>query len=361
MRDQTGNFLAVINVVGVGGGGTNAVNRMVDAGLTGVEFIAVNTDAQALLMCDGDVKIHIGSQATRGLGAGADPAVGKAAAQESRDELKESLKGADMVFVTAGEGGGTGTGGAPIIGELAAELGALTVGVVTRPFSFEGRKRAQQAERGIEDLREVVDTLIVIENDRLLQVVEKRTSIVDAFKLADDVLRQGVQGITDLITIPGLVNLDFADVRTIMRGAGSALMGIGAASGENRATEAAQAAVSSPLLEASIEGATGILLNVTGGGDIGLFEVNEAAEVVTGAADQNANVIFGAVIDEALKDEVRVTVIATGFGPHRTRRRRPAEIAEPEQAPGEEAQPVPREGFDVPDDVLEVPSFLRDN
>jgi cell division protein FtsZ len=361
VRDQTGNFLAVLKVVGVGGGGTNAVNRMVDAGLTGVEFIAVNTDAQALLMCDADVKIHIGSQATRGLGAGADPAVGKAAAQESRDELKESLKGADMVFVTAGEGGGTGTGGAPIIGELAAELGALTVGVVTRPFSFEGRKRAQQAERGIEDLREVVDTLIVIENDRLLQVVEKRTSIVDAFKLADDVLRQGVQGITDLITIPGLVNLDFADVRTIMRGAGSALMGIGAASGENRATEAAQAAVSSPLLEASIEGATGILLNVTGGGDIGLFEVNEAAEVVTGAADQNANVIFGAVIDEALKDEVRVTVIATGFGPHRTRRRRPAEIAEPEQAPGEEPQPVRREGFDVPDDVLEVPSFLRDN
>jgi len=361
VRDQTGNFLAVIKVAGVGGGGTNAVNRMVDAGLTGVEFIAVNTDAQALLMCDADVKIHIGSQATRGLGAGADPAVGKAAAQESRDELKESLKGADMVFVTAGEGGGTGTGGAPIIGELAAELGALTVGVVTRPFSFEGRKRAQQAERGIEDLRDVVDTLIVIENDRLLQVVEKRTSIVDAFKLADDVLRQGVQGITDLITIPGLVNLDFADVRTIMRGAGSALMGIGAASGENRATEAAQAAVSSPLLEASIEGATGILLNVTGGGDIGLFEVNEAAEVVTGAADQNANVIFGAVIDEGLKDEVRVTVIATGFGPHRTRRRRPSEIAEPEQVPGEEPQPVRREGFEVPDDVLEVPSFLRDN
>jgi cell division protein FtsZ len=361
VRDQTGNFLAVLKVVGVGGGGTNAVNRMVDAGLTGVEFIAVNTDAQALLMCDADVKIHIGSQATRGLGAGADPAVGKAAAQESRDELKESLKGADMVFVTAGEGGGTGTGGAPIMGELAAELGALTVGVVTRPFSFEGRKRAQQAERGIEDLRDVVDTLIVIENDRLLQVVEKRTSIVDAFKLADDVLRQGVQGITDLITIPGLVNLDFADVRTIMRGAGSALMGIGGATGENRATEAAQAAVSSPLLEASIEGATGILLNVTGGADIGLFEVNEAAEVVTGAADQNANVIFGAVIDEALKDEVRVTVIATGFGPHRTRRRRPAEVAEPEQIPGEEPQPARREGFEVPDDVLEVPSFLRDN
>jgi cell division protein FtsZ len=306
------------------------------------------------------VKIHIGSQATRGLGAGADPAVGKAAAQESRDELKEALKGADMVFVTAGEGGGTGTGAAPIVGELASEeLGALSVGVVTRPFSFEGRKRAQQAERGIEELRDTVDTLITIENDRLLQVVERSTSIVDAFKLADDVLRQGVQGITDLITIPGLVNLDFADVRTIMRGAGSALMGIGTASGENRATEAAQAAVSSPLLEASIEGATGILLNVTGGSEIGLFEVNEAAEVVTGAADQNANVIFGAVIDESLTDEIRVTVIATGFGPHRTRRRRPAQVAEPEQLE-EEAQPARGEGFDVPDDILEVPSFLRD-
>src|SRR5215212_4191136 len=253
VRDQTGNFLAVIKVVGVGGGGTNAVNRMVDAGLTGVEFIAVNTDAQALLMCDADVKIHIGSQATRGLGAGADPAVGKAAAQESRDELKEALKGADMVFVTAGEGAGTGA--APILGELAGqELGALTVGVVTRPFSFEGRKRAQQAERGIEDLRDTVDTLIVIENDRLLEVVEKKTSIVDAFRMADDVLRQGVQGITDLITIPGLVNLDFADVRTIMRDAGSALMGIGTASGENRAAEAARAAVSSPLLESSVDG-----------------------------------------------------------------------------------------------------------
>jgi cell division protein FtsZ len=363
VRDQSGNYLAVIKVVGVGGGGTNAVNRMVDAGLSGVEFIAVNTDAQALLMCDADIKIHIGSQATRGLGAGADPAVGQAAAQESRDELKEALKGADMVFVTAGEGGGTGTGAAPIVGELAAqELGALTVGVVTRPFSFEGRKRAQQAERGIDELRDQVDTLIVIENDRLLQVVEKRTSILDAFKLADDVLRQGVQGITDLITIPGLVNLDFADVRTIMRGAGSALMGIGTASGENRATEAAQAAVSSPLLEASIEGATGILLNVTGGREIGLFEVNEAAEVVTGAADQNANVIFGAVIDESVGDEIRVTVIATGFGPHRPRRRRQVETHEPEAAPIEEApQPVASNRFDVPDEILEVPSFLRDS
>jgi cell division protein FtsZ len=361
VRDQTGNYLAVIKVVGVGGGGTNAVNRMVDAGLSGVEFIAVNTDAQALLMCDADVKIHIGSNATRGLGAGADPAVGKAAAQESRDELKEALKGADMVFVTAGEGGGTGTGAAPIVGELAAqELGALSVGVVTRPFSFEGRKRAQQAERGIGELRDQVDTLIVIENDRLLQVVEKRTSIIDAFKLADDVLRQGVQGITDLITIPGLVNLDFADVRTIMRGAGSALMGIGSATGENRATEAAQAAVSSPLLEASIEGATGILLNVTGGHEIGLFEVNEAAEVVTGAADQNANVIFGAVIDDALGDEIRVTVIATGFGPQRARRRRPTESAEGEPT-SLEPQPVAAERFEVPDEILEVPSFLRDS
>jgi cell division protein FtsZ len=356
MRDQTGNYLAVIKVVGVGGGGTNAVNRMVDAGLAGVEFIAVNTDAQALLMCDSDLKIHIGSKATRGLGAGADPAIGLAAAQESRDELKESLKGADMVFVTAGEGGGTGTGGAPIVAELARELDALTVGVVTRPFAFEGRKRAEQAERGIDDLRERVDTLIVIENDRLLQVVEKRTSIVDAFKMADDILRQGVQGITDLITVPGLVNLDFADVRTIMRDAGSALMGIGSASGENRAAEAARTAVSSPLLEASIEGATGVLLNISGGSDIGLFEVNEAAEVVTSAADQNANVIFGAVIDESIGDEVRVTVIATGFG-RSGRRRRETREERPEEAP---VPALSRQGFDVREDALDVPSFLRD-
>jgi cell division protein FtsZ len=359
MRDPSQKFLAVLKVVGVGGGGSNAVNRMVDAGLTGCEFIAVNTDAQALLMTDADVKLQIGSDSTRGLGAGANPEVGKLAAHESRDELKESLKGADMVFVTAGEGGGTGTGGAPTVAELARELEAITVGVVTRPFSFEGRKRAEQAELGIRDLRENVDTLIVIENDRLLQVVDKDTSIVDAFRMADDVLRQGVQGITDLITIPGLVNLDFADVRTIMRDAGSALMGIGIASGENRAGEAARMAVSSPLLEASIEGATGILLNVTGGPDMGLFEVNEAAEVVTGAADQNANVIFGAVIDNGLKDEVRVTVIATGFGPERYRRRRR------EQRPEEEGEGrrtrTPEEGaFEVPDDVLEVPSFLRD-
>ena len=355
MRDQSGNYLALIKVVGVGGGGTNAVNRMVDAGLTGVEFIAVNTDAQALMMCDADVKIHIGSQSTRGLGAGADPAVGHAAAQESRDELKEALKGADMVFVTAGEGGGTGTGGAPIVAELARELQALTVGVVTKPFAFEGRKRSQQAEMGIENLRDRVDTLIVIENDRLLQVVEKKTSVVEAFRMADDILRQGVQGITDLITVPGLVNLDFADVRTIMRDAGSALMGIGAASGENRAAEAARSAVSSPLLETTIEGATGILLNITGGTDIGLFEVNEAAEVVTSAADQNANVIFGAVIDDAMGDEVRVTVIATGFGNGRRRRRGGSALEAPIPS-----VPVPGRGFELPDEALDVPSFLRD-
>jgi cell division protein FtsZ len=356
MRDQSGNYLAVIKVAGVGGGGTNAVTRMVEAGLSGVEFIAVNTDAQALLMAEADVKIQIGSQGTRGLGAGADPAVGLAAATESGDELKEALKGADMVFITAGEGGGTGTGGAPILAELAKAVGALTVGVVTRPFTFEGRKRAEQAERGLENLRDHVDTLIVIENDRLLQVVEKRTSIVDAFRMADDVLRQGVQGITDLITVPGLVNLDFADVRTIMTDAGSALMGIGTASGENRAAEAARAAVSSPLLEASIEGATGILLNITGGPDIGLFEVNEAAEVVTSASDANANVIFGAVIDETRGDEVTVTVIATGFGGERRRRRRaetPSIISEEPVAPREEK-------FEGSEDILDVPSFLRD-
>ena len=355
MRDSSGNYLAVIKVVGVGGGGTNAVNRMVDAGLSGVEFIAVNTDAQALLMADADVKIHIGSKETRGLGAGADPAVGHAAAQESRDELKEALKGADMIFVTAGEGGGTGTGGAPIVAELGRELDALTVGVVTKPFGFEGRRRAEQAEVGIQNLRDRVDTLIVIENDRLLQVVEKKTPVTEAFRIADDILRQGVQGITDLITVPGIVNLDFADVRTIMRDAGSALMGIGVASGENRAAEAARTAVSSPLLEQSVDGATGILLNITGGRALGLFEVNEAAEVVTGAADQNANVIFGAVIDDSLGDEVRVTVIATGFGALRRRRR----IEAPAEAfAGAGAQ---EQRSELSDSELEIPSFLRED
>jgi cell division protein FtsZ len=369
MRGQAGNYVAVIKVVGVGGGGTNAVNRMVDAGLAGVEFIGVNTDAQALLMSDADVKIHIGEAVTRGLGAGANPEVGRSAAQESRDELKEALKGADMVFVTAGEGGGTGTGAAPIVADLAQEVGALTVGVVTRPFSFEGRRRAEIAQQGLAALQERVDTIIVIENDRLLQVVEKDTSVVDAFRLADDVLRQGVQGITDLITIPGLVNLDFADVRTIMREAGTAMMGIGSASGEGRATEAAKSAVSSPLLDSSIDGATGILLNVTGPSDMGLFEVNEAAEVVTAAAAADANIIFGAVIDEGPGDDLRVTVIATGFGEAQRRRRRQAPAAEPrtQREPAPVAAPAgapperSSESFEIPDEVLDVPSFLRDS
>jgi len=375
MRGQAGNYVAVIKVVGVGGGGTNAVNRMVDAGLAGVEFIGVNTDAQALLMSDSDVKIHIGEAVTRGLGAGANPDVGRSAAQESRDELKEALKGADMVFVTAGEGGGTGTGAAPVVADLALEVGALTVGVVTRPFSFEGRRRAEIAQQGLAELQQRVDTIIVIENDRLLQVVDKDTSVVDAFRLADDVLRQGVQGITDLITIPGLVNLDFADVRTIMREAGTAMMGIGTASGQDRATEAAKSAVSSPLLDSTIEGATGILLNVTGPGDMGLFEVNEAAEVVTAAASNDANIIFGAVIDESLGDELRVTVIATGFGDAKRRTRRQAPTAEPrtQRTPAPVAAPAasstrpsegrdrPSESFDIPDEVLDVPSFLRDS
>src|SRR5919202_180172 len=311
---DTGSYLAVIKVVGVGGGGTNAVNRMVDAGLKGVEFIAVNTDAQALQMCDADINLQIGAQPTRGLGAGANPETGYGAANESRDEIKEGLKGADMVVVTAGEGGGTGTGAAPVIAEIAKhEIGALTVGVVTRPFLFEGSQRARQAEEGIDRLGEQVDTLIVIPNEKLLGIVERRTSILDAFRAADDVLRQGVQGITDLITIPGMINLDFADVRTIMHDAGSALMGIGTASGESRAVDAAREAISSPLLEESVEGATGILLNITGGRDLGLFEVNEAAEIVTSAADKNCNIIFGAVIDENMGDDIRVTVIATGF------------------------------------------------
>ena len=352
------NYLAVIKVVGVGGGGTNAVTRMVDAGLRGVDFIALNTDAQVLMETDADVKLAIGKDRTHGLGAGADPTVGRDAAEESRDEIKEALKGADMVFVTAGEGGGTGTGAAPIVAEIARSLGALTVGVVTRPFSFEGRRRAEQAEIGIRELQDRVDTLIVIENDRLLQVVERTTPLLDAFRVADEVLRQGVQGITDLITVPGIVNLDFADVRTIMNEAGSALMGIGRASGDNRAAEAARAAVASPLLEASIDGATGILLNVTGGRDLGLFEVNEAAEVVTAAADTNANVIFGAVIDDAMTEEVRVTVIATGFGGGGRRRR-----AMPAVESGRRTQ-TPASGgterFDVPDELLDVPPFLRD-
>ncbi|HKM39218.1 MAG TPA: cell division protein FtsZ [bacterium] len=306
---------ADIKVIGIGGGGNNAVNRMITSGLKGVEFIAVNTDAQQLLLSQSNRKIQIGEKVTRGLGAGADPAIGKKAADESRELLQESLQGADMVFVTAGMGGGTGTGASPTVAEVAKEAGALTVGVVTRPFSFEGRQRQNQAEAGIAELRDKVDTLIIIPNDRLLQVVEKRTSILDAFRIADDVLRQGVQGISDLIAVPGLINLDFADVKTIMADTGSALMGIGQANGESRAVEAARMATSSPLLETSIDGAKGVLLNITGGSDLGLFEVNEAAAIIAEAADPEANIIFGAVIDESMGDEVKVTVIATGFAP----------------------------------------------
>jgi cell division protein FtsZ len=312
---EAGNeTFANIRVIGVGGGGNNAVNRMIQAGLRGVEFIAINTDAQALAGAHAPVKLQIGAKLTKGLGAGADPEVGQKAAEESRDEIADALRGADMVFVTAGMGGGTGTGAAPIVAEIAKELGALTVGVVTKPFTFEGRKRQMQAEKGIQNLKQKVDTLITIPNDRLLQVVDKHTGLLEAFRIADDVLRQGVQGISDLIAVPGLINLDFADVRTIMAETGSALMGIGVARGDNRATEAARAAISSPLLETSIEGAKGVLLNITGGPDLGLLEVNEAAEIISQAADPEANIIFGAVIDENIQDEIRVTVIATGFG-----------------------------------------------
>src|SRR5258708_30222448 len=307
------NYLAVIKVAGIGGGGVNAVNRMIDAGLKGVEFTAINADAQALLMSDADVKLDIGRQLTRGLGAGSDPEVGKEAADAHRDEIEEVLKGADMVFITAGKGGGTGTGGAPVIAEIAKSIGALTIGVVTRPFAFEGRRRSVQAEQGIQKLKEKVDTLIVIPNDRLLTISNEKTSMLNAFKMADEVLLQGVQGITELITTPGLINTDFADVKMIMNNAGSALMGIGYGSGDGRALNAARSAISSPLLEASIEGARGILLNISGGSDLGLFEVNEAAEVIHGVAHPDANTIFGAVIDDEMGDEVRVTVIAAGF------------------------------------------------
>src|SRR3954464_124852 len=366
---DTGSYLAVIKVVGVGGGGTNAVNRMVDAGLKGVEFIAVNTDAQALQMTDADIKLQIGGQLTRGLGAGANPEAGYGAANESRDELKEALKGADMVFVTAGEGGGTGTGAAPVVAEIAKhEIGALTVGVVTRPFAFEGAQRSRQAAEGIDRLREQVDTLIVTPNEKLLQIVERRTTIVDAFREADNVLRQGVQGITDLITIPGLINLDFADVRTIMHDAGSALMGIGSASGESRATEAAKNAISSPLLEQSVEGADGILLNNTGGHHLRLFEVNEAAEIIQSAASNDSNIIFGAVIDDDLSDELRVTVIATGFDKRggapifELEAERPRERVERggrrERTPRMDDRQ--RSSLEISEDEIDVPSFLKD-
>ena len=307
------NYLAVIKVVGIGGGGVNAVNRMIDVGLKGVEFIAINTDAQALLMSDADVKLDIGRKLTRGLGAGAAPEIGRQAALDHIDEIEEVLRGADMVFVTAGEGGGTGTGGAPIVAKVAKDLGALTVGVVTKPFTFEGKRRTAQAEEGIENLRTEVDTLIVIPNDRLLAISDRSISALEAFKTADQVLLSGVQGITDLITTPGLINLDFADVKSVMAGAGSALMGIGSARGEARSIRAAELAISSPLLEASIDGAHGVLLSIAGGSDLGLFEISEAAELVAKSAHPDANIIYGTVIDDALGDEVRVTVIAAGF------------------------------------------------
>ncbi len=323
MVSASQNYLAIIKVVGVGGGGVNAVNRMIEAGLRGVEFIAVNTDAQALLMSDADVKLDIGRDLTRGLGAGADPDKGRQAAEDHAQDIEDALKGADMVFVTAGEGGGTGTGGAPVVARIARALGALTIGVVTRPFSFEGKRRAVQAEQGIVNLREEVDTLIVIPNDKLLQMIDHQIAILDAFKQADQVLMQGVSGITDLITTPGLINLDFADVKAVMSNAGSALMGIGSARGEDRARAAAETAVSSPLLEASIEGAHGVLLSIAGGSDLGLFEVSAAANLIQGAAHEDANIIFGTVIDDALGDEVKVTVIAAGFEGGQPPRRQP--------------------------------------
>lgn len=346
------NQFAEIKVIGVGGGGNNAVNRMITAGLQGVNFVTVNTDSQALQLSQADQKVQIGIKLTKGLGAGANPEIGAKAAEESREEIAKVLKGSDMVFVTAGMGGGTGTGGAPIVAEVAKEMGALTVGVVTRPFTFEGRKRAMQAEKGIAELKSKVDTLITIPNDRLLQVVDKHTTIHEAFRIADDVLRQGVQGISDLIAVPGLINLDFADVKTIMSNTGSALMGIGLATGENRAGDAARKAISSPLLETSIEGAKGVLLNITGGANLTLFEVNEAAGIISEAADPEANIIFGAVIDEDLKEEIRVTVIATGFD------QQWAGLGHAQgNAPENVIKPVAVTEGDV--DNVDIPEFLR--
>ncbi len=366
------NYLAVIKVVGIGGGGVNAVNRMIEEGLKGVEFIAINTDAQALLMSDADVKLDVGRELTRGLGAGANPDVGRKAAEDHREEIEEVLKGADMVFVTAGEGGGTGTGGAPVVASIARSLGALTIGVVTRPFSFEGKRRAMQAEAGIETLRDEVDTLIVIPNDRLLSISDRQVSVLDAFKAADQVLLSGVQGITDLITTPGLINLDFADVKSVMSGAGSALMGIGSARGDDRSVAAAEMAISSPLLEASIDGAHGVLLSISGGSDLGLFEINEAAQLVSNAAAPDANIIFGAVIDDALGDEVRVTVIAAGFDevrpdsrpapqaePKRTSPPRPAVATPPVAAPVAPPRPVVPPQAPAPPRVTPAPAPHR--
>jgi cell division protein FtsZ len=367
--DTNLDSLATIKVIGVGGGGNNAVNRMIEHGVQGVEFIAVNTDAQALNLSKAEIKMQIGAKLTRGLGAGANPEVGKKAAEESKEQLEEVLSGADMVFVTAGMGGGTGTGAAPVIPQIARDLGALTVGVVTRPFTFEGKKRSSQASGGIGSMKEAVDTLIVIPNDRLLEIVDKSTPMLEAFREADNVLRQGVQGISDLIATPGLINLDFADVKTIMSNKGSALMGIGVAAGENRATEAAKKAINSPLLETSIDGAQGVLMNITGGMNLSLYEVQEAADIVATATDQEVNMIFGSVINENLKDEIIVTVIATGFNEEvsqpkvarpsysQTKTTQSAIKREPKRE--DVPQEQPRSTSAIQDDALDIPTFLR--
>ena len=369
--DTLNNYLAVIKVVGVGGGGTNAVNRMIEEGIRGVEFVAVNTDAQALAISDADIKVHIGTDITKGLGAGANPEVGKEAAEDSRDEIKAALAGADMVFITAGEGGGTGTGAAPVVADIAKnDVGALTVGVVTKPFSFEGRRRYGSAADGIKTLSENVDTLIVIPNDRLLDLSEKKTTMLEAFRMADDVLCQGTQGITDLITVPGLINLDFADVCTIMKGAGSAMMGIGIAAGDNRAADAATEAISSRLLESSIEGATRVVLSIAGNKDLGIQEINEAADLVAKNVDPDANIIFGTVVDESLGDQVRVTVIATGFNDSNVQQQlptlntqstsRPSRPAQPQPTRPVTAQPQPaRTNNSSNEKEFDIPDFLK--
>lgn len=369
-ENEINNYLAVIKVVGVGGGGTNAVNRMIEEGIRGVEFVAINTDAQALAISDADIKVHIGTDITRGLGAGANPEVGRKAAEESRDDIAEALAGADMVFITCGEGGGTGTGAAPIVADIAMnDVGALTVAVVTKPFTFEGRKRKNSAEEGIKTLAESVDTMIVIPNDRLLDIAEKKTTMLEAFTTADGVLSQGTQGITDLITVPGVINLDFADVKTIMKQAGTAMMGIGVASGDTRAVDAAQQAISSPLLESSVDGATRVLLSIAGSKDLGIQEINDAADLVANAVDPDANIIFGTVVDESLGDQVRITVIATGFSDSNVNRQ--DELFAASKAPrsdrGSEPTAAPAAtrsigGTELPNfgnDQFELPDFLK--
>ena len=375
---EINNYLAVIKVVGVGGGGTNAVNRMIEEGIRGVEFVAINTDAQALAISDADIKVHIGTDLTRGLGAGANPEVGRKAADESRDDIAEALAGADMVFITCGEGGGTGTGAAPIVADIAMnEVGALTVAVVTKPFTFEGRKRKKSAEEGIKTLSDCVDTMIVIPNDKLLDIAEKKTTMLEAFAIADGVLSQGTQGITDLITVPGIINLDFADVKTIMKQAGTAMMGIGTSSGDTRAVDAAQQAISSPLLESSIDGATRVLLSIAGSKDLGIQEISDAADVVANAVDPEANIIFGTVVDESLGDQVRITVIATGFSDSNVNRQDELFAAQQSQSKAAAAEPqrtapaaIPAQaaptrnvgGSELPNfgnDQFELPDFLK--